>query len=221
MTDLETLLQAVNKGNRAEAKRLTQAMLDADVEPQVILEQGLVAGMKEVGERFKRNDAFVPELLLAARAMKESLALLEPMLKAGGDAGTAQKPKITAVIGTVQGDLHDIGKNLVATMWRGANIAVIDVGVNATAEQFIAAATEHHAQIVGLSALLTTTMPAMKQTVAALRSASLPGVKVVVGGAPITRDFATEIGADGFAGDAASAVDVVMNLTAGAAVAAA
>ena len=219
MADLELLSQAISKGNRNEAKRLTQALLDAGTAPQVIVDQGLVTGMKAVGERFKCNEAFVPELLLSSRAMKESMMLLEPLLK--GSSGEAVKPRCVAVIGTVEGDLHDIGKNLVGMMWKGANIGVIDVGVNAPPEKFIAAAKEHHAQIIGFSALLTTTMPAMKQAIAKVREANLNGVKVVVGGAPITRQFADEIGADGFAPDAATAVDVVIKLAEGAASAAA
>jgi 5-methyltetrahydrofolate--homocysteine methyltransferase len=124
------------------------------------------------------------------------------------------KPELTAVIGTVQGDLHDIGKNLVAMMWRGANFMVVDLGTNVSAEKFISAAKEHKAQVVGLSALLTTTMPAMQATVTAIRKAELPNVKVVIGGAPITSEFAREIGADGFSPDAASAVDLVRKLVA-------
>jgi 5-methyltetrahydrofolate--homocysteine methyltransferase len=139
--------------------------------------------------------------------MKEAMALLEPRLVEAGI-----KPKVTAVIGTVQGDLHDIGKNLVAMMWKGANIGVVDLGTNVTAEKFVAAAKEHKASLVGLSALLTTTMPAMKQTIEAIRNAKLDGVKVVIGGAPITPEFANEIGADGYAPDAASAVDKAREL---------
>ena len=148
-------------------------------------------------------------MLIAARAMKEAMALLAPLL---AEAGI--KPKFTAVIGTVQGDLHDIGKNLVAMMWKGSNFGVVDLGTNVPPEKFIAAAKEHNPQIVGLSALLTTTMPAMKTTIAALRAAGLNTVKVVIGGAPITHDFAKEIGADAYAPDAASAVDVARQLVA-------
>jgi len=146
-------------------------------------------------------------MLIAARAMKESMAILEPLLAKAGI-----KPKYTAVIGTVQGDLHDIGKNLVAMMWKGANIGVVDLGTNVPAQKFVAAAREHGADIIGLSALLTTTMPAMKETVQAVRDAGLSKTKVIIGGAPITREFAQQIGADGFAPDAASAVDAVMQL---------
>ena len=209
MSDLAQLTADVASGNRNEAKRLTQAFLDEGLKAEAIVEKGLVPGMQIVGEKFKRNEAFVPEMLIAARAMKESMAILEPLLAKAGI-----KPKYTAVIGTVQGDLHDIGKNLVAMMWKGANIGVVDLGTNVTAEKFVAAAKEHKANVVGLSALLTTTMPAMKDTVAAVRAAALDNVKVVIGGAPITREFAKQIGADGFAADAASAVDEVMRLMA-------
>jgi 5-methyltetrahydrofolate--homocysteine methyltransferase len=207
MTHLASLSAAVARGDRQETKRLTQALLGEGTRPQAIVDEGLVPGMAVVGERFKRNEAFVPEMLIAARAMKEAMGLIEPLLVKAGI-----KPKHTAVIGTVQGDLHDIGKNLVAMMWKGANIAVVDVGTNVPTERFIAAAKEHNANIVGLSALLTTTMPAMREAVAALKKADLNGAKVVIGGAPITRQFANEIGADGYAADAASAVDEVMKL---------
>ena len=167
------LNQAVEKGNRAETERLTQVALDCGRPPQDILEKGLVPGMQAIGDKFKRNEAFVPEMLIAARAMKQALALLEPHLVKAGIA-----PKHRVVIGTVQGDLHDIGKNLVAMMWRGANFGVIDLGTNVPAEKFVAAAREHHAHLIGLSALLTTTMPAMRDTVAQVRQSGLNGVKI-------------------------------------------
>jgi 5-methyltetrahydrofolate--homocysteine methyltransferase len=207
MADFQVLSDAVSRGKRDEAKRLTQLLLDAGAAPKDIVDQGLVPGMAAIGERFKRNEAFVPEMLIAARAMKEAMAMLEPLLVRAGI-----KPRFTAILGTVEGDLHDIGKNLVAMMWRGANIGVVDLGVNVPAERFIAAAKEHQASVIGLSALLTTTMPAMRQTVVALKQADLNGVKVMIGGAPITRDFALDIGADGFAADAATAVDEALAL---------
>jgi 5-methyltetrahydrofolate--homocysteine methyltransferase len=209
MSDYKKLSEAVEKGNRAEAKRLTEEFLKAGDAPLKIVEEGLVPGMAIVGEKFKNNQVFVPEMLIAARAMKEAMAILEPLLVAAGI-----KPKFTAVIGTVQGDLHDIGKNLVAMMWKGANFGVVDLGTNVSPEKFAAAAKEHNANVVGLSALLTTTMPAMKTTVAALKAAGLNAVKVVIGGAPITSEFAKEIGADGYAPDAASAVDIAKQLVA-------
>lgn len=209
MNELNDLTAAVEKGNRKEALRLTQALLDAGMAPLEIVETGLVPAMSSVGERFKKNEVFVPEMLIAARAMKEAMGLIQPLLTAAGIT-----PKYTAVIGTVQGDLHDIGKNLVAMMLRGANFNVIDVGVNVPPEKFIAAAKEHNAQLVGLSALLTTTMPAMKTTVDAFRAAGFNSVKIMIGGAPITQQFANEIGADGYSADAASAVDLANKLVA-------
>ena len=206
MNGLVPLTESIKKGNRNEAKRLTQAAIDAKCSAREILD-ALVAGMDDVGRRFQANEIFVPEMLIASRAMKEAMLLLEPLLVLAGI-----KPEFTAVIGTVQGDLHDIGKNLVAMMWKGANFGVIDLGTNVPAEKFVTAAREHNAQVVGLSALLTTTMPAMKQTVAAIKQAGLLGVKVIIGGAPITQSFANEIGADGFAPDAASAVEVARKL---------
>lgn len=205
MANLQNLSDAVKSGNRAEAVKLTKQAIEAKLPPKDILD-AMVSAMDEIGKRFQRNEVFVPEMLIASRAMKESMALLEPLLVKAGI-----KPAFTAVIGTVQGDLHDIGKNLVAMMWKGANFAVVDLGTNVSAEKFLAAAKEHNAKVVGLSALLTTTMPAMKQTVQALKSAS-PDLKVVIGGAPITQEFANEIGADGFSADAASAVDLVRKL---------
>ena len=204
LTDLSA---AVAAGKRNDTIRLTQELLAAGTTPQDVVEQGLVPGMALVGEQFRRNEIFVPEMLVAARAMKEALKLLEPLLAKAGI-----KPKYTVVIGTVQGDLHDIGKNLVAMMWKGANFAVVDLGTNVTADRYLAAAREHNANIVGLSALLTTTMPAMKETVRLLKSANLPNVKIMVGGAPITQAFADEIGADGYSSDAGSAVSVALKL---------
>jgi 5-methyltetrahydrofolate--homocysteine methyltransferase len=202
---LQSLTDAIKVGNRVEATKLTREAIDAKVPPQQILD-AMVTAMDEIGARFQRNEVFVPEMLIASRAMKEAMVVLEPLLVKAGI-----RPAFTAVIGTVQGDLHDIGKNLVAMMWKGANIEVVDLKTNVPAEQFVAAVKAHGAKIVGLSALLTTTMPAMKQTVAAVKQAGL-GVKVVIGGAPITHEFAQEIGADGFAADAASAVDLVKKL---------
>jgi 5-methyltetrahydrofolate--homocysteine methyltransferase len=209
MSDLKQLTTAVEKGNRAEATKLTKEFLATGMKPLDIVEQGLVPGMAIIGEKFKNNQVFVPEMLIAARAMKECMAILEPLLVQAGI-----KPKFTAVIGTVQGDLHDIGKNLVAMMWKGANFGVVDLGTNVAPDKFANAAKEHNAQIIGLSALLTTTMPAMKTTVEAVKKAGLTSVKILIGGAPITSDFAKEIGADGYAPDAASAVDVARQLLA-------
>ena len=208
MADLSALTQAITSGNRNDATKHVSNALGTGAAPQAILD-AMVAGMDEIGRRFQCGDAFVPEMLLASRAMKEGLALLEPSLVRAGI-----KPVLTAVIGTVEGDLHDIGKKLVVMMWKGANFGVVDLGTNVPPQAFVAAAKEHRAQVVGLSALLTTTMPAMRNTVDAIRGSGLDGVKVLVGGAPVTQQFADEIGADGFAADAAGAVQIVRKLVA-------
>jgi 5-methyltetrahydrofolate--homocysteine methyltransferase len=212
MPSFSELSEAVAAGKRTDTIRLTQELLAAGNLPQAVVEQGLVPGMADVGERFRRNEIFVPEMLIAARAMKEALKILEPLLVAAGI-----KPKYTAIIGTAQGDLHDIGKNLVAMMWRGANFNVIDLGTNVSADRYVAAAREHQANLVGISALLTTTMPAMKDAVTRLKAAGLAGTKIVIGGAPVTQEFADEIGADGFAADAGSAVEIAKHLVGAAA----
>ncbi|MEI8198235.1 MAG: corrinoid protein [Phycisphaerae bacterium] len=206
--DLTPLTEAIKKGSRVDAVKLTKAAIEAKVPARQILDS-MVAAMDDVGKRFQCNQIFVPEMLIASRAMKEGMAVLEPVLVQAGI-----KPEFTAVVGTVQGDLHDIGKNLVAMMWKGANFGVIDLGTNVPPEKFVAAAKEHNARIIGLSALLTTTMPAMKTTVDAVRAAGLTNVKIVIGGVPITTEYAKQIGADGFAPDAASAVDLVRKLVA-------
>ena len=206
MDDMHPLTSAVIAGNRAQALELTQACLDAGEAPGSIIENRLVPGMAVVGERFKNDEIFVPEMLIAARAMKESLALLEPLLASSGF-----KAAHKAVIGTVEGDLHDIGKNLVGMMWKGANIEVIDLGVNVPAAKFVEALAEHDPDLVGMSALLTTTMPRMKGVVEAVK-ASGHKAKVLIGGAPVTPEFAAEIGADGYAPDAGSAVDIALSL---------
>ncbi|MGA2496181.1 MAG: cobalamin-dependent protein [Tepidisphaeraceae bacterium] len=208
MADLKALADAVRTGKRADAVTLTRQAIADNTPPRQILD-AMVGAMDELGRKFQCQEVFVPEMLIASRAMKESIAVLEPMLVKAGI-----KPLLTAVIGTVQGDLHDIGKNLVAMMWRGANFAVVDLGFNVAADKFVAAAKEHNASVVGLSSLLTTTMPAMKDTVAALKAADIPNLKVLIGGAPVTVDFARQIGADGYAPDAASAVDAVRKLAA-------
>lgn len=203
-TDLST---AVESGKRKDAKQIVETLLADGTAPIDIVEQGLVPGMSAIGEKFKNNEVFVPEMLIAARAMKECMGILEPLL---ADAGV--QPEFTAVIGTVQGDLHDIGKNLVAMMLKGANFGVVDLGTNVSPDQFVSAAREHNAQIVCLSALLTTTMPAMKTTVDAIRGSDVSAVRVMVGGAPVTQAYCDEIGADGYSQDAASAVDVALEL---------
>jgi 5-methyltetrahydrofolate--homocysteine methyltransferase len=207
MNDLLVLSDLVERGKRAEARQLTETLLAAGASPLEIVEQGLVPGMSAIGDKFRRNEVFVPEMLVAAVAMKECMKVLEPLLAKAGI-----RPKYKAVIGTVQGDLHDIGKNLVAMMWRGANIDVVDIGINVRAAKFVEAIKQHAPHAVGLSALLTTTMPAMRATVQAIRDAGLGHVKIVVGGAPVTAEFAQEIGADAYGRDAATATDVLLGL---------
>lgn len=204
---LAQLAAAIKAGQRKEARAATQTALDRGLSPQSILD-ALTEGMNDVGQRFRANEIFVPEVLVAARAMQRSMDLLEPVLVASGIS-----PEFSVLIGTVEGDLHDIGKNLVAMMLKGANFKVIDLGTNVSATAFATAVEQHRPNLVALSALLTTTMPSMEQIVGHLRALGCP-VKVMVGGAPITQEFATRIGADGFAPDAASAVDLARRLSA-------
>ncbi len=206
MNLLQSLEEAIKKGNRDDAVKNTKEALSINMPPKDILD-ALVRGMDDIGRRFKINEIFVPEMLIAARAMKESIAVLEPILVEAGI-----KPEYTAIIGTVQGDLHDIGKNLVGMMWKGANFNVIDLGSNISPEKFAEAVLTHKPDVVGLSALLTTTMPMMKNTVDVIREKTGNAVKIIIGGAPVTQDYADEIGADGYAADAASAVDLVRSL---------
>ena len=188
--------------------RLTRAVerVDEGEAAGDIIEQRLVPGMAVIGEQFQKDEIFVPEMLIAANAMKASLAILEPLIAESG-----VKAPHTAVIGTVQGDLHDIGKNLVGMMWRGANFAVIDLGVNVTPSDFAQAAREHRPDIVGMSALLTTTVPHMKEAVAAVKASGVD-TKIVIGGAPVSEEFAAEVEADGFAEDAGAAAEIALSL---------
>ncbi len=202
MADLNQLHDAVLNGDAKTAKAVTEQALAAGHEPLKLVQDHMMPAMSEVGRRFECNEYFVPELLLAARAMKGSLELLRPLLAAKGN-----EPVGRVALGTVKGDLHDIGKNLVGAMLEGGGYEVIDLGVNVTPEQFIAAIKDKKANIVAISALLTTTMPAMKTTIDALKAAGVRDqVKIIVGGAPITQTFADEIGADGFSESAAGAV---------------
>ena len=202
MQDLKPLHNAIITGDAKTAKAITEKALADGIEPIILVQDHMMPAMAEVGRRFECNEYFVPELLLAGRAMKGALELIRPRLTASG-----AKPTARVAVGTVKGDLHDIGKNLVAAMLEGGGYEVIDLGVNVTPEQFVAAVKEKGAQILALSALLTTTMPAMKTTMDALQSAGVrQQVKVLVGGAPITQKYADEIGADGFSESAAGAV---------------
>ena len=205
---IETIYQAVLEGDADEAASQVQAGLDAGITPSDILNQGCIAAMAEVGRLFEEGEMFVPEMLIAARAMQAGMAILKPHL-AEGEITSAGK----VILGTVAGDLHDIGKNLVGMMMEGAGFEIVDLGTDVTADAFVEAVREHHADIVGMSALLTTTMPSMTATVEALTEAGLRDkIKVLIGGAPVTQAYADEIGADGFAPDASSATRVAKGL---------
>jgi corrinoid protein of di/trimethylamine methyltransferase len=207
--NLQPLYEAVLEGDATAAKTLTEQALAEGVDPQTLLSEYMIPAMDEVGRRFETNEYFVPELLIAARAMKAALTLIRPLLAASG-----AKPVGRVVIGTVRGDLHDIGKNLVAAMLEGGGFEVVDLGVDVAPEKFVAAVQESGARIVALSALLTTTMPGMKDTITALNGAGLrQDVKVMIGGAPVTQKYADEIGADGFSDTASGAVRTARTLT--------
>ena len=208
MADLKALAEAVIKGDPNTAVTITKQAIAEKMPAGDILKNGLIAGMDVVGVRFKSNEIYIPEVLIAARAMKMAMQVLEPELVKAG-----VKPVAKFVIGTVQGDLHDIGKNLVAMMMKGAGFEVIDLGVDVTSEKFVERAKATGAQLVGMSTLLTTTMPKMEKTLKELRNAGLK-TKVMIGGAPVTQNYADKIGADGYAADAASAVDVAKRLIA-------
>ncbi len=208
MTDYAFMNQCLFEGKHEEVKKMTEEALAAGHPVQEVLEDGLIAGMRVVGEDFKHNRIFVPEVLLAARAMKAGMAILHPLLTENKDA----TPSEVIVMGTVKGDLHDIGKNLVGMMAEGAGFKIIDLGTNTSAAEFIAAVKEHNASILGMSALLTTTMIYMKTVVDAVKEAGLSSVKICIGGAPTGHKFAEEIGADGYAADAASAVELFKRL---------
>jgi 5-methyltetrahydrofolate--homocysteine methyltransferase len=198
---IEAVYQAVLEGDAGEAATQVQAALDAGIPAGQILNKGCIAAMAEVGQLFEEGEMFVPEMLIAARAMQAGMEVLKPHL-AEGEITSAGK----AVLGTVSGDLHDIGKNLVGMMMEGAGFEIVDLGTDVKPDAFVAAVQEHSPDIVGMSALLTTTMPAMTATIEALTEAGLRDrVKVLIGGAPVTQNFANQIGADGFAPDASSA----------------
>lgn len=208
MADLSKLREAVINGNDKEAAAETRRALEAGVDPVSLVSEGVSPAMNEVGRRFECGEAFVPELLIAARATKAVFEIIRPLLAKKG-----AKPVGRVVMGTVQGDLHDIGKNLVVALLEGGGFEVTDLGVNVPPDRFVQAVQEKGAQVVGLSALLTTTMPAMKSTIDALKAAGLGGrVKVMIGGAPVTQAFADEIGADGYGETAAAAVGLARRL---------
>lgn len=207
---LEKIFEGILDGNAKLVVEEVQKALDAGIEPAEILNQGMIAAMGEVGRLFEEGEYFVPEMLIAARAMQKGLEVLKPFLT---DADVQSPGKVA--IGTVKGDLHDIGKNLVAMMLEGAAFEVIDLGTDVSPERFIQAVRENGAQIIAMSALLTTTMPNMKNTIEALKEAGLRDkVKVMIGGAPVTQTYADQIGADGFAEDASRAVAKARSLLA-------
>ena len=208
MADLKALADAIIKGDQNAAVEITKAALDEGTPAESVLNDGLITGMDVIGGRFKKNEVYIPEVLIAARAMKMAMEILEPELAKAG-----VKPRGKFLIGTVQGDLHDIGKNLVAMMLKGAGFEVVDIGVDAGPEKFVEQAKATGVQVVGMSALLTTTMPSMEKTVKALKDAGV-SAKIVIGGAPVTQGYADKIGADGYSPDAASAVDIAKSLVA-------
>jgi 5-methyltetrahydrofolate--homocysteine methyltransferase len=205
---IEAIKQAVLDGDRAKVIEQTAAALDAGTQPKEILDQALTPAMDIVGEEYERGDRYVPEMLISAEAMKGAMKTLRPLL---AEAGV--EPRGRVVIGTVEGDLHDIGKDLVVMMLEGAGFEVSDLGVEVSSESFVEAVRETHPNILAMSALLTTTMTYMPTVVDAVKNAGLrDGVRVIVGGAPVTQAFADQIGADGYAPDAASAVKLAVSL---------
>lgn len=206
MSNFESLSQSVIAGKEAQVKEQTQAMVAAGANPLEIINQGLIAGMNVVGARFKNGEMFVPEVLMAAKSMAAGIAVVKPLI------ADKDMPSVgTILIGTVKGDLHDIGKNLVAMMLESGGFKVVNLGIDIAPERFVAAVKEHQPDIVAMSALLTTTMLHMKDTIELIKEEGLK-VKCIVGGAPISQDFADEISADGFAPDAASAVELCKKL---------
>lgn len=203
MIDIKDIAEALQRGDADKVGELVRLALTEELTPKEILENGLIRGMNIIGIKFKNNDIYIPEVLIAARAMHAGMELLRPKLV---ETGVKNIGKV--VIGTVKGDLHDIGKNLVKMMLEGAGFEVIDLGADVSTEKFISAVKEYHPDILGMSALLTTTMLNMSEVIETLQTANLRGkVKVMVGGAPITRHYAEQIGADGYSPDAATAVE--------------
>ena len=206
----EKMAEVLIAGKMDEVKSLTQEALDKGAAARDVLDKGLLAGMDVVGQRFKAGDMFIPEVLLCARCMHGAMDILNPLLSEGDAAGVG-----TYLIGTVEGDLHDIGKNLVSMMLEGAGFQVIDLGTNITAQQFVDAVKEHQPDILGMSALLTTTMPRMEETIQALKEAGIRDqVKIMAGGAPVTQDFVDKIGGDAYGANAASATEKAKELVA-------
>jgi len=208
MFDMGRFYTILSQGRVEETKELTQEALDLGHPAESVLKKGLIASMEQIGVRFKNGEIYIPEVLIAARAMHAGMAVLKPILSQSTGVMTGK-----IVIGTVKGDLHDIGKNLVIMMLEGGGFEVVDLGIDVAVDKFIEAVHTHQPQVIGLSALLTTTIMEMKNVIQAIEKAGLrKRVKIIVGGAPVTDKFAKEIGADGYAPDAASAVDVVKSL---------
>ena len=208
MADLQAIAENIIKGQAPKVGELVTQALDEGIPVRDILHEGLIAGMNVVGNKFKNNEFYVPEVLIAARAMKQGMALIQPRL-----VSEKIEPLGKVSIGTVKGDLHDIGKNLVAMMLEGAGFQIIDLGIDVSPEKFIESVKEQGAQIICMSALLTTTMPSMQTTVEAIQEAGLgDSVRVMIGGAPVTQAYADQIGANGYAPDAASASDKAREL---------
>ena len=204
----KSIYQGIVAGDANTVKQEVQVAVDAGFSAEDILKQGLVPAMREVGELFEKGEYYVPEMLISARAMQRGLEILKPLL-----ASAEVDPSGTVVLGTVKGDLHDIGKNLVGMMLEGAGFSLIDLGTDVSADQFVETVQKNQPDIVAMSALLTTTMPAMKTTVDALSDAGLRGqVKIMIGGAPVTEEYAKNIGADGFAPDASRAASLALKL---------
>jgi 5-methyltetrahydrofolate--homocysteine methyltransferase len=204
----EQISQAVMEGNQESTTFHVQAALQAKVEVNTILQEGLITGMSEVGRLFEAGEYFVPEMLIAARAMKSGLELIKPLL-----VSADIKPRGKVALGTVKGDLHDIGKNLVGIMLEGAGFAIYDLGTDISPQQFIDVIEKQEVDLIGLSALLTTTMPMMETTIQAISEAGLRSrVKIMIGGAPITKEYADKVGADGFAPDASQAARLAIDL---------
>ncbi len=208
MSNWTNLHDAILNGDIASTPKLVEEAISKGASPEDILEKGLIAGMADVGAKFKANDIFVPEVLIAAKAMHAAMDVLEPLLVASG-----VKPKATVAVGTVKGDLHDIGKNLVVMMLKGAGFQVVDLGIDIAPDVFITKAEEASASLIAMSSLLTTSMPSMKLTIDILKERGLgTKIKTVIGGAPVTQEYADNIGADGYAQDASSAVDKAKEL---------
>ncbi|HEY4662865.1 MAG TPA: corrinoid protein [Candidatus Humimicrobiaceae bacterium] len=208
MTKYQNLIESIIKGDNINSRDIAQKLVTGGVPAIEILNDGLVPGMDVVGKKFKEKEIYLPEVLMSARAMKAAMEIIKPLL-----SGSAAKRKGTVILGTVKGDIHEIGKNLVGMMLEGGGYTVIDLGVDVPPEKFVEGIKKHEARLIGMSALLTTTMPAMKTVIDMLKADSkTTGVKVMVGGAPLNQEFADSIGADGYSPDAPGAVDLAGKL---------